>query len=64
MNTKPIIELRNVTAWRGSTRVFKGLNLSIRKGEHTVILGPNGAGKSTLLKLLTRELYPVQEEGA
>src|SRR6185295_19193922 len=32
-------------------------------GENVAILGPNGSGKSSLLKLLTRELYPVANDG-
>jgi len=59
-----IIEIRNVTVWRGENRVFEGLSLDFRRGENTVILGPNGSGKSTLLKLLSRELYPVADEGS
>lgn len=60
---QPIVELRNVHAYRGRTYVFRGLDLVLRRGESTVILGPNGAGKSTLLQLLTRQIYPVHCEG-
>jgi iron complex transport system ATP-binding protein len=59
-----IIELRNVTAYRGDTRVFHQLSLDIAQGRNTVILGPNGAGKTTLLKLLARELYPMPDPGS
>ena len=59
-----IIEIKNITVYRGQTRVFNNLSLEIPRGCHTVILGPNGAGKSTLLKLLSREIYPVQREGS
>ena len=59
----PIVELRNVTAFRGDTKVFERLTLLIGRGEHTAILGPNGAGKSTLLILLGCELHPVPHEG-
>ena len=59
-----IIEIKNVTVYRGQTRVFNNLSLEITRGCHTAILGPNGAGKSTLLKLLSRDLYPVQGEGS
>lgn len=55
----PLLEIQNVTAYRGENRVFDGLNLTIAQGENVAILGPNGAGKSTLLKLLTRDIYPV-----
>ncbi|MBI3799324.1 MAG: ATP-binding cassette domain-containing protein [Deltaproteobacteria bacterium] len=57
-----IIEIKNVTAYRGQTRVFNDLSLEIAQGCNTAILGPNGAGKSTLLKLLSREIYPVQRD--
>jgi iron complex transport system ATP-binding protein len=57
-----IIEIKNVTAYRGTTRVFSNLSLDITPGCHTAILGPNGAGKSTLLKLLSREVYPVNRQ--
>ena len=59
-----IIEIKNVTAYLGQTRVFNNLSLEIPRGCNTAILGPNGAGKSALLKLLSRELYPVQGDGS
>lgn len=57
-----IIEIKNVSAYRGDTRVFTDLSLSIPQGCNTAILGPNGAGKTTLLKLLSREIYPLQSD--
>ena len=54
-----LIDIRNATIWRGSTRVFEQLNLQIAQHERVVILGPNGSGKTTLLKTNNRELYPV-----
>lgn len=61
---EPLIEIRDVTVYRGDTRVFENFSLTLRAGENTAILGPNGAGKTTLLKLLTRELYPVHRPGS
>ena len=53
-----LINIQNATAWRGSTKVFDRLNLSIPHDRSTAVLGPNGAGKSTLLRIITRKIYP------
>ncbi len=59
MAEPPLIDIRNATVWRGSTRVFEALNLTIPQHQHVAVLGPNGCGKTTLLKTINRELYPV-----
>lgn len=58
----PIIDIQNAIVYRGRTRVFEGLTLTV--SENTAILGPNGAGKSTLLQLFSQQLFPVKEEGS
>ncbi|NCF23040.1 MAG: ATP-binding cassette domain-containing protein [Gammaproteobacteria bacterium] len=62
MAEPPLIDIRNATIWRGTTRVFDKLTLTIASHERVAILGPNGSGKTTLLKTINRELYPVQQE--
>jgi len=57
-----LIEIHNATVWRGSTKVFENLNLSIAQHERVAILGPNGSGKTTLLKTINRELYPATKD--
>lgn len=62
MSEPLLIDIRNATIWRGTTRVFDSLTLQIAQHERVAILGPNGSGKTTLLKTINRELYPVVGE--
>ena len=57
-----LIEIRDATIWRGTTKVFDKLSLTIEQHERVAILGPNGSGKTTLLKTINRELYPVAND--
>jgi iron complex transport system ATP-binding protein len=62
--THPLIEFERVTVMRGHTMALNNVSLKIGLGEHVAILGPNGCGKSTLIKAITRECYPVIQEGS
>ena len=43
---------------------MQDVTLHVESGEHVCILGPNGCGKSTLIKTITRECYPLANEGS
>ena len=47
-----MIEIKNLKKNFGPKKVLKDVNLTIPKGETTVILGGSGSGKSTLIKCL------------
>ena len=53
-----LVEIRDLDYSRGRRPIFKGLNITIRRGEVTAIMGPSGTGKTTLLRLITRQLIP------
>ena len=53
-----LIEIHDLHYSFGARHIFKGLELTIRRGEITAIMGPSGTGKTTLLRLITRQLVP------
>ena len=59
-----LLEFRNIRVMRGLKVALDHFSLRIDANEHVAILGPNGCGKSTLIKTITRECYPVIQEGS
>ena len=53
-----LIEVHDLDYSFGARKIFKGLNLAIRRGQVTAFMGPSGTGKTTLLRLITRQLVP------
>jgi phospholipid/cholesterol/gamma-HCH transport system ATP-binding protein len=53
-----LIEIRNLDYSFGARTIFRGLDLTINRGQVTAIMGPSGTGKTTLLRLITRQLIP------
>ena len=50
--SSPLLEIANLTASYGQTRVLHGLGFDLGEGEIATILGANGAGKTTTLRAL------------
>ncbi len=47
-----LIQLHNVTITYNDTRILRGVNWKVCRGERWALLGHNGAGKTTLLSLI------------
>ncbi len=54
-----MLEVRELTAGYGQTRVLRGLSLHVAQGEVLAVCGPNGAGKSTLLRTIAGQIRPT-----
>ncbi|WEO98315.1 amino acid ABC transporter ATP-binding protein [Streptomyces sp. FXJ1.172] len=47
-----MVDISSVHKSFGSLEVLRGIDLTVRAGEVTVVLGPSGSGKSTLLRTI------------
>ena len=53
---KWVLEMENMGKSYGDKLLFKGVNLTVGRGEKIALLGANGMGKSTLLKRIMNKL--------
>lgn len=58
-NNKIVMENVKFRYCGANTDSLKGVNLTIKKGEHIVIVGVNGSGKTTLSKILAGAYLPA-----
>ena len=54
MQTKYVIELKNISKTFNDKVVFKNISFKLKKGEVVSIIGKSGMGKSTLLKCINK----------
>ena len=52
METKAVIQIKNLYKAFGTNQVLKDFSLDINKGESLVVLGKSGSGKSVLIKCI------------
>jgi spermidine/putrescine transport system ATP-binding protein len=62
LEQRPIIELRGVAKYYGSTSALHNINLEIANGEFLTLLGPSGCGKTTILRLISGFERPSKGE--
>ena len=56
--TENLIEIRNLTFYRGERAIFSDMSLDVPRGKVTAIMGPSGTGKTTLLKIIGGQIRP------
>jgi putative ABC transport system ATP-binding protein len=61
--TAPVVEAVDIAKWLGTgaaqVQALKGVSLTLRGGELTLLMGPSGSGKTTLLSILGCMLTPT-----
>ena len=61
-NSRPMVEVKNVTMHFNNVEAVKDISLNIAGGDVLGLVGSDGAGKSTLLRLIATMIKPAQGE--
>ncbi len=52
--TDPIVEVRDLNLYYGTSQALRGISLDIPRKKVTALIGPSGCGKSTFIRCLNR----------
>jgi len=52
MNADPILQISGLHKAYGNTKILRGVDLTVKRGEVIFLIGPSGGGKSTLLRCI------------
>jgi iron complex transport system ATP-binding protein len=58
MAPPPVLQLENIRYRAGRCEILRGIDWTIRPGEHWTLLGRNGSGKTTLLRVIAGYVWP------
>ncbi|MFF2030001.1 amino acid ABC transporter ATP-binding protein [Arthrobacter sp. NPDC058192] len=47
---KPLVQIEGLHKYYGHHHVLRGIDLTVKQGEVSVVIGPSGSGKSTMLR--------------
>lgn len=53
-----LLDLANIETYYGPIMAIRGVSLSVKEGDISVLLGANGAGKTTVLKTISGAMEP------
>lgn len=62
MQSKPVVELKNLSKTIKKKKIIDDLSLSLYPGQITGFLGPNGAGKTTTIRMMVGLMKPTSGE--
>ncbi len=58
MQPEALVDLQNISLFRGSGTILDDITLSVARNEIVTLIGPNGAGKSSLVKIALGLIQP------
>jgi len=57
-----VVNMKDVSWRRNGLSILRGINWTVRRGEHWAIIGLNGSGKTSLLNMINGYVFPTTGE--